>query len=465
MGLFNSIINFLSRTDQRMNYGSLTFVGSTAVYPDQKAEVFVNQYSNSAALFSIVNAASKKFGVIPRYVYKIEDDKADKSYKSFRPVVNFEGVVHKGSIPAKKIQKKAYSEPVKDGSAGKLTTLLARPNPYSGQDLFFQLLYVYYKLTGEAFVWLNRDIPDNLPSDTDTTKYPVLEMYVLPSQFIEIIKDPENVFGIGGYMFNINGKRIPLNTTDVIHWRTANPEFNASTGEHLRGLSPLRAGRKTLSMEGDSSDAAVAMYQNGGARGVLFEKSLRNVSATQKSQIEDIVAKRISNKDMKSAVANLQGDWNYLDIGKDSVDLQLLEGNQQAWKSLCAVLGWQYELYQSDTTFANKEQAWKFATANIIIPDCCSLRDELNRVLVPAFGLTGYTIDIDYSALPELQENIKEMVDYLSKSPVTLNEFREAIGYDPIERPGMNEIWMQGSLQSLDEALVTDISTPNDNID
>jgi hypothetical protein len=52
-------------------------------------------------------------------------------------------------------------------------------------------------------------------------KMPVLEMFVLPSQFIEMDPDPDDVWGVLGYWFNVGGERERLRKCDVIHWRKA----------------------------------------------------------------------------------------------------------------------------------------------------------------------------------------------------------------------------------------------------
>ena len=55
--------------------------------------------------------------------------------------------------------------------------------------------------------------------------------------------------------------------------------------------------------------------------------------------IQDIIGKRINGNDLKGSVAALQGEWLYQEIGKDSVDMQLLEGNDKAFAKLCHVWG------------------------------------------------------------------------------------------------------------------------------
>jgi phage portal protein BeeE len=457
MGLIDKFIqnatNYFRRANSSLTYqNNLMFIGNTPPnYPDPDQERFVKDgYSANAAVYSIVASAARKFGVVPRLVFKVADKKAEKAYKRFRfqTLVNEKGTLVRGSTKVNKLFTKAYDDEEElTGPAKLLNDLMIRPNPSQGQDAFYKLVYIFYKITGEAFIWLNRgeQVTEANLNDEYLDTVPPVEMWVLPSHMMEIIPDPQDAFGLLGYMWQLNGKYFYIRKNDIIHWKDANPNFDITTRDHLRGHPPLKSGNKILQQNDSATDAMVSMYDNGGARGVLFEKSLKNISVEQKSKIEDVVSKRINNKDLKSSIANLQGDWGYLPIGMDAVDMELIAGEESTWKKLCNILGWQYELFQSDTTFANKEQAWKFATANIIVPDCCALRDEMNRSLLPSFKLKGYTTDIDYTNMPELQEDMAEKVGYLSQMPITIDEFREEIGYEPFDEEWSKVVYMDSN--------------------
>ena len=52
-----------------------------------------------------------------------------------------------------------------------------------------------------------------------------------------------------------------------------------------------------------------------------------------------------------------------------------------------------------------------------LYPELVKLRDELNRWLTPKYGENLY-IDFDFSAIPELQEDMDKMVAQLGPSLV-----------------------------------------------
>lgn len=444
MGFLDRFKNIFRRIESK---SSLTYFGMQPVYPDADVDSFIKDaYSGNASVFSIVNLAARKFSFIPRNVMKNEDEtEAQKS-----AIKKLKTLLPDGPFRKSRIQSKAYTRQDTKGKAKDLDALLKRPNPMQGQDAFFFSVYAYYKITGEAFVWLNRG---EVELNNDSIDLPVLEMWVLPSNLMEIVPTKEDVWGVAKYQIQLDSKMVDIRKEDIIHWKSFNPNFDTFTRDHQRGLPPLKAGAKILTQDEDSTDAAVAMYQNGGARGVLFEKSLKNISPTQVAAIQDITAKRINNKDMKSAVASIQGDWGYLDIGKDSVDLQLLDGNDKAFAKLCHVMGVPPGLFLIDQTYENMRSNRKRLIAELIIPDCTSFNDEMNRMLLPAFGLKSDSIQPDYSELPEMQEDMKDMIDYLDKSPITKNEFRDALGYEELNIEGMDKIYIEGGKRPIDEEL------------
>lgn len=457
MSLIGNIIgtlgNFFARIDQRyessLNAKQLRALrmiqlGSMPVYPEAALDTYIRAYTHNASVYPIVNLAARKFSYVPRYVQKIEDEEQVDTYKMLMRSGNWQ----KAKV-VKKLAYKLASGPGTKGEKG-LNDLLKRPNPLQGQDAFFFAVYVSYCICGESFTWLNRGEIDNL-TDEQADKQPVLEMFYMPPQLVEVIPDETDVWGVTGYVFQVNGARVFVRKNDVIHWKKFNPEFDATTRVHLRGHAPLKSGLKALTQDEDSTNAAVAMYQQGGARGVLYNKDLKNITIEQKSKIEEIVAKRINNADLKSAVASLQGDWGYLDIGKDSVDMQLLEGNDKAFAKLCHVFGVPPGLFLIDQTYENQRSNRKRLVSELTMPDCESFNDEMNRMLLPAFGIRDSKIVPDYSQLPEMQEDLRDTIAAYQGAPITMNEFRVEIGFEELPIKEMDKVLIDSGKMAVED--------------
>lgn len=410
MGLFD----FLRRGNRQLGFAnavnsSLTHIGNQEVYTHiDTARAIDKGYNGNTAVYAILNKDGAKFGSIPSYVYKKGDESKEKLENDLSKLIN-------------------------------------RPNDDEGQDAFRMKLRIYYKLCGECFVWLNRGkLTDDDGVDLDDkarSKKPILEMIVLPTDFVKVVPDTDNLWGIKGYCLDILGSKTYINKADVIHWKNVSLLFDPSTREHLRGVSPLSAGYKSLQQNNSATDAAVRMYQNDGAKGIIFNETFDKLTPEQKAQIKSVIDAKINSNDVKGTIATLQGIWKYIDLGKSNTDLALLEGKDNSMKDLCFLFDMPYELFDSETTFANKKEAQKGWITNSIGPACKQWDDECNRMLLPAFGLetTAY-IASDVSELPEMQQDMAALATYLNQAWwITGDEKREAMGHEPTNLPYMNE--------------------------
>lgn len=430
------------------------------VYADPKTEIFLRDgFAGNCSIYTIVQKAASKFGHISRGVYAVKDQKSFRSYNNLCKA----GL---STTPARtkafKLRDKAYD--TGDSIQGKLNDLLQRPNKWEGQDSFFEKIKIFYMVAGEAFIWLNRGDVDPTLDDMAVRKLPVIEMYVLPPHLVEIIPDLNDPWDIHGYFFDtygVHGSRMRVRKCDIIHWKKPNPLFDGGQSRtHLRGLSPLRAGNKVLQQDNDSTDATVAMYQNGGAKQIIFEKTMKAFTTVQETALREVLDRKVNNKDMKAAVAALQGDWGNIDLGLTSVEMELLAGGEKAFVRLCNLLDMPPALFIVDQTYENRAASIKDWLTNSVIPAACSLRDEMNRGLLPAFNMpAGTIIDNDISDIPELQEDLGKMVTWMALMPwMTPNEKREYLGEEQSTEDGMDEVWIPNNLVKLSDAGMPDVS-------
>lgn len=425
-------------------------IGGVAVYPPVNSERFIRDgYSGNGSVYTIVSRAHRKFGSIPRYVYKITDKTASRQLKALMKQKNFKLKIMRD------LQKKAYDETVIDDSP--LSLLLNHPNEYQGQDAFYESIYLYKLVCGEAFIALNRgDIKDM--EDEAADKLPPLEMYVLAPQYVELIPDPANVWGVLGYRFVVNGVRHYIRKNDMIHWRSPNPNFDGVKRTHLRGLSPLEPGNKFLQEDDSSTDAAVAMQQNDGAKGALTNKQLGKMDAEQKSRVDLMINRKINNRSLKGAVTALEGDWAYLAMGQTGVEMESVNTRSASFVRLCNLFGAPPMLFLTNTTYDNVKQAEKAFITNLIAPDACSLQNEMDRLLLPAFGMdSSYTSDIDISMLPELQDEMSQMVTQLAAAWwLTPNQKLEQMNEEKSTDPNMDKVWVPNTIVLMDDAALSD---------
>jgi HK97 family phage portal protein len=427
---FTSLFN-RAKTWRIFNYGT------REVLPDINAEKAITEgYNANDAVYSIIKTDAEKFAAIPRYVAdakKLEEKrrKVPLQYKSL-------------------MKAEAMGEgKTKDA----LNRLLNRPNPYQGQAAFFKTVRSYYKTCGESFIWLNRGETDGL-TDDQIALLPVLEMYPLPSYRMDIVPDPENLWGITGYLLDAGGIKIPFKKSEVIHWKDTNLLFDTTTKDHLRGMSPLKPGAATLQQNNDATHSAIRMYQNDGAKAAIYNKTLDKMTPTQETQMRNVIDRKLNNNDVKGAVAALQGEWGVIDLSKSSIDLDLLKGKEMSMMMLCFLFGVPYTLFDPNTAWANSEWQQKNWVSNRIMPASTELDDELNRVLLRAFALEGkFIIQCDYSQLPEMQADLKSLTEWLKEAWwIKPNERRDLMGWEKDDaEPLMDEYWIPNNLTPMSQ--------------
>jgi HK97 family phage portal protein len=419
MGIFKRLFGVEKTVQKAMSFRVL---GGVPVYSDASTETLIkNSFNQNIDFFAVIKRISQKFGHIPRYVIS-------------------------------PTRKKSFDDNIIDNE---LSRLLQYPNQGQGQDTFFELIAIQYILTGEAFIWKNRGGSEGGKP---------LELYVLPSSCVDIIPDGLIPMGISSFVFDYGTGRIQIPKQDMIHWKTANPTSDQD-GSQLRGFNPLIPQRKTIQQGNDITDASVAMYQNGGAKGVLYNETMDSLNEQQQDDLRGIINTKINNKEMKAAVSAFQGKWGYLNLGLSSVDMQLLEADEKIAKKICNANGLPYELFQSDTTFANKKEAWYFFITNTLMPMAASLDAEFNKVLAPDFG-KGLLINTDFNELPEMQAmRIEQVKAYAAMWELTPNERRSLSGFEPIKMKEMDMVYLPSGNIPIDEASMGGSVTDEDRSD
>jgi HK97 family phage portal protein len=166
--------------------------------------------------------------------------------------------------------------------------------------------------------------------------------------------------------------------------------------------------------------------------------------------------------DNKGKVAVLQTPWDYLNFGLSSIDMELVKTMQMSLQQWCRVFGLPAVIFDTDTSsYNNYHNAMRDLVTNTIVPMCCSLRDELNKWLVPRYG-SEYYIDFDITALPEMQQDMERMVRSLRDANwLTMDEKRVAMNYS--EKGGAWDMsYINQGLIPIEQAMM-DLSISDDN--
>ena len=317
-------------------------------------------------------------------------------------------------------------------------TLINKPNPFQSKREFYEALTGYKKITGEVFVHgvapqagVNMGIPQ--------------ELWVIPTP---IVVPKFNSVGVPDlYEIRSAVKTETIPTEEMMYLK----EFNPGSGN--RGLSMIEAGVKTVTMSNDTYEANMRLLQNSGAKGILSLDD-DNASATQEQV--DLIEEKLNRKQGgpskygKAHVSSLK--WNWQSIGLSAKDLVLIESHGLNLQDMCNLAQLPTELFndKSASTFNNVQEARKTGITDAVIPENDAIRDGFNMWLTPTFEKRDkkkYVLDHDTRIYPELQKNMKELVDWLNVAWwFTGNQKLEQMDMPQSDNPVMSEILLPTSL-------------------
>lgn len=385
-----------------------TLFNGQPIWDESKNETYIGKgYSYNADLFAIVNYIATTASVIPWKLYNMKDN---------------------GELEEKK------NHPLID--------LIERPNNEMGQGLFINSLLGYKYLTGNSYIYAPR-------MESGLNKGQTKELYVLPAPLVEIIFgttfDP-----VRGYSFKYSADKegLEIRKEDVLHLKTWNPETN-QYGSNLYGMSPIKAALRLLTQSNESYTANVRAFQNMGAAGVFSREGDGDFTEEQAKTLQrDWDIKRTGADNINKVLfsgANLK--WQQL--GLSPVDMAILESQKLSFRQFCNIFKFPSILLNDaeKATYNNIIEAKKILYQDVVIPDLRTLRDELNRWLVPSFnqGNEKLWLDPDFSGVEALQENLKEKAEWINSFPwITVTDKQRMMGVT--EDKTMNKYFVPTSI-------------------
>ncbi len=431
--------NYISKNAQQthldFNKAIYNYLGDSIVWNPENDDTYINKgYRYNSTIYSLINLITKTATNIPFQVYEIQNDNDLKKYKSL-----FSGDINSTSLHnAKILQKKALIEL----NNTELHELLNRPNPNQSYTSFISEIVAFGKLTGNRYIY-------GISPDTGINKSKYKELYVLPSQAIEInsggLFEPVKSFSL-----SYNGTH-KIDADNVCHIKDFNPYVDG-TGSHLYGMSPLKAGLRTMTANNEALTTGVKYLQNQTARGVLMSDE-GDLNEIQARQLKEKFKQQYQGSSNAGDVIITPKKLSWVNFGLNASDLSLIEQYNASIKDLCNIYNVPVQLLNNteSTTYNNMREAKKALYQNSIIPELNKIRDELNRWLTPHYGDKLY-IDFDYTVIPELQEEQEKVVDQMTKAWwLTPNEKRSMMNYGIIEDEKLDDLFIPANLLPINQ--------------
>lgn len=424
-----------------------TVGGSFTAYDTQADTYLEKGYLYNPTVYSVVKARADKAKSIPYEVKRIKDQKATKALSLLNQSTKYK---YKPQQYIKKavLETKAYDEQLLDFP-------LVKPNPLQSWADIVSLYETFMAITGNCYLYMVRGEFDTKP----------LQVYVLPSHLMQIVLKPNaSLMGMENpidYYMLIEGDRyVKFMADEVIHIKLPNPEYGVN-GEHLYGLSPLRAALRNIQSANLGIDNNVKTMNNSGVFGLISAKN----AALTPEQANGLKEKLVEmDKNVGERLNRIGGTSMETVFTKLSVDTnELMPFDYLAFdrKEICNVLGWDDKLLNNDAgaKYDNVELAEQRVVTNTIIPSLKLLEEAITDRFLPLFkGYEGAIFQFVYSELPEMQQDVAQLMTWLVQGVnvggLNRDELRAAIGYEKLGTPEMEAYTVQQDVIPLEEAIM-----------
>jgi HK97 family phage portal protein len=282
-----------------------------------------------------------------------------------------------------------------------LENLLDAPNPFLSRFELFEQTAGILELTGNAYWFLAGDSA-GVPA----------EIWPLRPDRVSIVPDPAHF--IKGYIYEIDGTRIPLDPLEVVHFKRWHP------GNDYYGLSALEAAKVAV-----SSDSSMAEWNrntfgkdNGVPAGIVQIKDF--VSDTDFDRIKREWRQSYGGPQRRTAFLRGGGiEWQ--NIGLNHHDLDFLKGREAHRDEILNTFGIPVGLVSENATEANAQVAERMFIERTLWPKLARISQKITQDLLP-FWPGSYVAEFEDIRPTDVQARMDEI--RTSYPVLSINEIR-----------------------------------------
>ena len=418
-------------------------------YDDNKKTYLNEGYGANPDVYAIIQQMASKTASIPYCIKRVKDESAKSKLvnlkKSTKQAYNTQQYIKSRILETKAFDEKELPFP------------LEKPNATQSWSDIFALYKTFIRTTGEFYFYM-------LSPEEGINKGTPIQCYVLPSHMMQIVlkKDADLLSlesPVSHYILTEGDIYVEFPADSIIHVKLHNPFFDFEGG-HLYGLSPLKSALRNIQSSNEALTNNVKTLQNGGAFGFIYGKGAP-LTEPQAKELKERMLEMDASPERLSKIAGVSSEIGFTRIALTTDELKPFEYLKHDQKAICNVLGWSDKLLNNDdgAKYDNVNNYRKQVVTDNIIPDLMLLEEALQNEFLPRFkGYENTVIDWDYSELPEMQEDLKQLSDWLNlaldRGVINRNEYREAIKYPLLDTPEMEVHTVGLGIQTLEDAVL-----------
>ena len=294
--------------------------------------------------------------------------------------------------------------------------LLRHPNDRFNLRRFATAWAVNKLLFGDAWVYAPSAVGKNLGK--------VSEMYVIPSWRIETDSDGK-LQPLKGIVMSETSKG-EIKMDDVFE----SFDYNLDDGSFF-GTSKVVSAAIYLDVIDKGMRRESQSLENGGVANLVTPKG--DEAGVLPEHADDLESRFNSKRNVNKTLA-LRIPVEVHTLGNAPVDLSILDTHKEAVTALCFVFKVPVDLYYGQAKYENAKEAKKTIYEQNAIPLANEFAEDLITFLMKKDkSLAGYRLTVNTDRIDVLKEKSTDVLNNLNLAYCTLNERREAIGYERIE--------------------------------
>ncbi len=309
-----------------------------------------------------------------------------------------------------------------------LLDLLNRPNPGQGGAELFEALYSFFLISGNGYL---EAVGPGYGAPMELWALRPDRMRVVPGK----AGVPESYrYSVGGqskdFPVSLMGGRNPL-----LHLKAFHPL------DDWYGMSPLEAAAVSIDQHNDAAKWNASLLQTAGrpSGAIVYRPSGSDspdtLTADQRQALKHELEHHFSGADNAGRPLILEGGLDWREMSLSPKDMDWLAGKDVSAREIALAYHVPAQLIgiSGALTFSNFEQARLALYDDAVLPLLDRVKDGLNNWLAPQFG-EDVRIDYDLDKIEALAPRRQEVWSRLAGADfLTVNEKREALGYDPVE--------------------------------
>ena len=325
-----------------------------------------------------------------------------------------------------------------------LLKLLDRPNPLQSHSEFFNSIFGFLLLSGNAYVL-------KVGAEIGAPK----ELHLLRPDRVKIKGKgkalPDSYeYVLGGRVQQVYPVDETTGLSDLKQIKLFNPL------DDYYGLSPMSAAAIEVDQHNMSGKHNINLLSNGArpSGAVIFKPQddagiSVNLSEAQRQQLLTDLNNRFSGTNNAGRPLLLEGDFDWREMGLSPRDMDFMNMKHMAATDIALCFGVPSQLVgvPDAQTYANVAEARLALYEETIIPHLRKIESDLNEWLVPMFG-EGLNFCFDIDKIPALAERTRKIYENITSAVregiMTRNEAREAIGLTPMD--GADDLYISATL-------------------